>query len=50
MSKAENESTKAVRELTDKEAETVTGGMKAATDGQKSWWRTIVDFFFKIKS
>ncbi len=41
---------KDAKRLTDEEIKTVVGGMKAVVGEEKSWWRTIVDFIFKIKS
>lgn len=50
MTNEKIENNKDVKQLTDEEIKTVTGGMKAAPEDQSSWWRKIVDFFFKKKS
>ena len=36
--------------LSDEEIENAAGGMKVAVSEEKSWWRTVLDFFFKIKN
>ena len=49
--KAELETvSKKLHELTEEELAEVTAGMKVAIDDEPSWWRTIVDFFFKSKN
>ena len=39
-------------EINDTELETVTGGMKIVVEEkeEQSWWETVMNFFFKIKS
>ncbi len=49
MEQKEKDNIKEGKPLTDEEVENAVGGMKVATNGEKSWWRTILDFFFKIK-
>lgn len=34
------------RRLSDKEIEAVSGGVKVVVKNEKSWYRTLVDFFF----
>ena len=36
--------------LNDKELQQVNGGMKVVVDDEQSWWRSILNFFFKIKN
>ncbi|MCQ2474413.1 MAG: hypothetical protein MJ173_00740 [Clostridia bacterium] len=54
MNNKNNENKKMAKQLTDEEIETVTGGMKvdveAAAEEELSWWKTIINFIFKIKS
>ena len=40
-----------VKQLSDEEIETVNGGMKVVVEEEEetNWFRTILDFFFKIK-
>ena len=40
---------KRLAELSEDELKQVAGGMKVAVEDDSSWYRTIVDFFFKIK-
>lgn len=41
---------KKLRELSDEELELVTGGFMVETNGESSWFRTIMDFIFKQRS
>lgn len=55
MNNKNNENKNMAKQLTDEEIETVTGGMKvdveaAAEEEELSWWKTIINFIFKIKS
>ena len=51
MDSKKNETVKEAKPLTDEETENVTAGMKVATtEGESSWWKTLVDLFFKNKS
>lgn len=37
-----------LRRLSDEEIKSVNGGMKVDTEDESSWYRTLVDFFFKV--
>lgn len=50
MRKKEDENIRTAKKLTDEETKAVTGGMKIVVENPSSWWRTIIDFFFKKKS
>ena len=50
MNDQEKKNNKDAEQLADEEIKTVTGGMKVVVNEEKSWWRSLLDLFFKIKS
>ena len=49
--KSKNKNSSEAKQLSDEEIETVNGGMKIVVEEEEeqSWFKTLMDFIFKIK-